>query len=68
MLGLIRKGEYVVGLRAIGVGELRFRRGPAIVKGTYIGKMRDCLWCRQGEGRSGSVQISKRRGDLGEEE
>lgn len=43
MLGGPKKGEYVVGLRAIGVGEWRFnfRRGPAIVKGTYIGKMRD---------------------------
>jgi len=41
MFGRIKKGEYVVGLRAIGVGELRFRRGPAIVRGIYIGKMRD---------------------------
>jgi len=41
MLGRIKKGKYVAGLRAIGVGEWRFRRGPAIVKGDYIGKMRD---------------------------
>ena len=31
----------MVGLRAIGVGGWVFRRGPAIVKGSYIGKMRD---------------------------
>jgi len=36
----MKKDEYVVGLRAIGVGEWRFRRGPAIVRGRYIGKMR----------------------------
>ena len=43
MLGRMKKGEYVVGLRAIGAGEWRFsfRRGPAVVKGIYIGKMRD---------------------------
>ena len=51
MLGLIRKGEYVVGLRAIGVGELRFRRGPAIVKGTYVGKMRDCYMVQTRRGK-----------------
>jgi len=32
MLGRMKKGQYVVGLRAIGVGEWRFRRGPAICK------------------------------------
>ena len=41
MLGRIKKGDYVVGLRAIGAGSWVFRRGPAIVKGVYIGKMRD---------------------------
>ena len=41
MLGRIKRGEYVVWLRAIGVGEWRFRRGPAIVRGRYVGKMRD---------------------------
>jgi len=51
MLGLIRKGEYVVGLRTIGVGELRFRRGPAIVKGTYVGKMRDCYMVQTRRGK-----------------
>jgi hypothetical protein len=42
MLGRIKKGEYVVGLRAISAGGWIFRRGPAIVRGAYIGKMRDC--------------------------
>jgi hypothetical protein len=41
MLGRVKKGEYVVGLRAIGIGELVFRIGPPLVKGIYIGKMRD---------------------------
>ena len=56
MLGQIKKGEYVVGLRAIGVGEWRFnfRRGPAIVKGNYIGKMRDRYMV---ETRRGKVRL-----------
>jgi hypothetical protein len=53
VLGRIKKGEYVVGLRAIGVGEWRFsfRRGPAIVKGIYIGKMRDCYMVETRRGK-----------------
>ena len=52
MLGRIKKGEYVVGLRAIGVGaEWRFRRGPALVKGIYIGKMRDRYMVQTRTGR-----------------
>jgi hypothetical protein len=53
MLGRIKKGEYVVGLRAIGVGGLRFsfRRGPAVVKGTYIGKMRDSYMVQTRRGK-----------------
>lgn len=42
MLGRIRKGDSVIGLRAITVGEWVFRRGPAVVRGSYLGKMRDC--------------------------
>jgi hypothetical protein len=54
MLGRIRKGEYVAGLRAIGVGDWIFRRGPAIVRGTCIGKMRDCHMV---ETRTGKVWL-----------
>ena len=54
MLGRIKEGEYVIGLRAIGVGEwrFRFRRGPAVVRENYIGKMRDCymVQTRRGKG------------------
>ena len=42
MLGRIKKGDYVIGLRAIGIGGRVFRMGPPLVKGIYIGKMRDC--------------------------
>ena len=42
MRGRIKKGEYVIGLRAVGVGDWVFRRGTAVVKRWYIGKMRDC--------------------------
>jgi hypothetical protein len=51
MLGRIKKGEYVVGLRAISVGDWIFRRGPAIVRGTYIGKMRDCYMVQTRRGK-----------------
>jgi len=51
MFGRPKKGEYVVGLRAIGVGELRFRRGPAVVKGSYIGKMRDSYMVQTRKGK-----------------
>jgi len=51
MLGRMKKGEYVVGLRAVGVGEWTFRRGPAIVRGTYIGKMRDCYMVQTRRGK-----------------
>jgi hypothetical protein len=51
MFGRIRKGEYVVGLRAIGVGEWTFRRGPAIVRGIYKGKMRDSYMVQTRRGK-----------------
>jgi hypothetical protein len=51
MLGRINKGEYVVGLRAIGVNGWVFRRGPAVVKGSYIGKMRDCYMVQTRKGK-----------------
>lgn len=51
MLGRLKKGEYVVGLRAIGVGGWVFRRGPAMVKGRYIGKMRECYMVQTRRGK-----------------
>jgi len=51
MLGRIKKGEYVVGLRAIGVGGRVFRRGPGMVKGRYIGKMRECYMVQTSKGK-----------------
>jgi len=42
MLGRIKKGESVIGLRAISAGGWIFRRGPAIVRGSYIGKIYLC--------------------------
>jgi hypothetical protein len=51
MLGRIKKGEYVIGLRAIGTKDWVFRRGPALVKGLYIGKMRDCCMVETRTGR-----------------
>ena len=51
MLGRIKKGEYVIGLRAVGIRNWVFRRGPAIVKGIYIGKMRDRYMVQTRRGR-----------------
>jgi len=51
MLGRTKKGEYVVGLRAIGVGGWVFRRGPAIVRGAYIGKLRDSYMVQTRRGK-----------------
>lgn len=41
MFGRIKKGEIVIGLCAISIRGRIFRRGPALVRGSYIGKMRD---------------------------
>ena len=41
MLGRIKRGDGVIGMRAISIGGKSFRRGPALVRGTYAGKMRD---------------------------
>jgi hypothetical protein len=54
MLGRIKKGEYVIGLRAIGIGGRRFRVGRPLVKGNYIGKMRELYMA---ETRRGTVWL-----------
>jgi predicted polyphosphate/ATP-dependent NAD kinase len=41
MFGRINRGEIVIGLCAISIRGRVFRRGPALVSGSYIGKMRD---------------------------
>lgn len=41
MFGRIKKGEIVIGLLAISIRGRIFRRGPALIRGSYIGKMRD---------------------------
>jgi hypothetical protein len=38
MLGRIKKGESVIGMRAVSIGGKFFRRGPALVRGRYAGK------------------------------
>ena len=41
MLGRIKKGTSVIGLRAVRVSGRTFFKGPPVVRGTYAGKMRD---------------------------
>lgn len=41
MFGRIKKGDTVIGLLAISIRGRIFRRGPSLVRGIYIGKMRD---------------------------
>jgi hypothetical protein len=41
MLGRIKKGENVIGMRAVRVKDWTFFKGPPIVRGSYVGKMRD---------------------------
>ena len=41
MLGRIKKGESVIGMRAVRVKDWTFFKGPPIVRGSYAGKMRD---------------------------
>jgi hypothetical protein len=41
MLGRIKKGESVIGMRAVSVRGRTFNRGPFLVRGIYLGKMRD---------------------------
>lgn len=36
MLGRVKKGEVVIGLRAISIGGWIFRRGPALVRGRVL--------------------------------
>jgi len=51
MFGRIKKGESVIGLCAISIGGRIFRRGPALVRGSYIGKMRDRYMVRTRKGK-----------------
>jgi hypothetical protein len=51
MLGRTKKGDYVIGLRAIGIGGRVFRMGPPLVRGSYMGKMRDRYMVRTRRGR-----------------
>ena len=41
MLGRIKKGERVIGMRAVRVKDWTFYKGPPLVRGYYAGKMRD---------------------------
>lgn len=52
MLGRIKNGEAVIGLRAISVGGWIFRRGPPLVRGSYIGKMRGRYMVRTRRGKT----------------
>ena len=40
MFGRIKKGENVIGLRAVRAQGRFFRRGPPLVRGSYLGKIR----------------------------
>ena len=51
MLGRIRKGESVVGMRAVQIRGGSFNRGPVLVKGHYAGKMRDWHMVQTGRGK-----------------
>jgi len=51
MFGRIKKGEIVIGLCAISIRGRIFRRGPALVRGSYIGKMRDRYMVQTGRGK-----------------
>lgn len=51
MFGRVKKGEIVIGLSAISIRGRIFRRGPALVRGTYIGKMRDRYMVRTRRGK-----------------
>jgi hypothetical protein len=41
MFGRIKKGERVIGMKAVYVKGRVFRRGPPLVRGFYLGKMRE---------------------------
>ena len=51
MFRRIKKGDYVIGLRAIGAGGWVFRRGSAVVRGIYIGRMRGWYMVQTRRGR-----------------
>ena len=41
MFGRVKKGESVIGMRAVCVKGRFFRRGPPVVRGFYLGKIHD---------------------------
>ena len=51
MLGRIKKGEHVIGMKAVYVKGRVFRRGPPLVKGFYLGKMREWHMVRTSRGK-----------------
>ncbi|MFO7773523.1 MAG: hypothetical protein R6V59_06275 [Dehalococcoidia bacterium] len=51
MLGRIRKGESVVGMRAVTIRGKSFHKGPVLVRGSYAGKMRDWHMVQTGRGK-----------------
>jgi hypothetical protein len=51
MLGRIKKGEYVIGMRAVSIKGKNFSRGPVIVTGSYAGEMREWHMVRTRRGK-----------------
>ena len=51
MLGRIKKGDTVIGIRAVQIRGQVFNRGPVIVRGRYAGKMRDWHMVHTGRGK-----------------
>ena len=60
MFGRIKKGEIVIGLCAISIRGRVFRRGLALVRGSYIGKMRDRYMVRTRRGKIHLCSDSKK--------
>jgi hypothetical protein len=51
MFGRVKKGEGVLGMRAVYINGKVFKRGPAIVRGSYAGKMRQWHMVRTSRGK-----------------
>jgi len=52
MLGRIKKGESVIGMRAVSIRGRAFNKGPVLVRGYYVGKMRDWYMVRTRRGKT----------------
>lgn len=52
MSGRIKKGERVIGMRAVRVNDCTFYKGPPLVRGYYAGKMRDWHMVRTRRGKT----------------